>query len=91
MKNFKQLTAVLLCVLMAVVLSVTFAFAAEECADHNPVPEIIDGKWYYVCDNCGSKECACEFYGRDYEYEKNFSYKVCTNCGEKELFCDHTG
>ncbi len=91
MKKIKKLTAVLLSVLMVMsVFSVTSFAADSECAEHSAYHDYIDGAWYEMCSNCDYKECACEFNGFDYEYDRRCAYRVCDNCGKRTLYCDHS-
>ncbi len=91
MKKIKKLTAVLLSVLMVMsVFSVTSFSADSECAEHSAYHDYIDGAWYEMCSNCDYKECACEFNGSDYEYDRRGEYRICDNCGKRTLYCDHS-
>lgn len=91
MKKIKKLTAVLLTVLMAMSVFSATSFAADsECTNHNVYTEYIDGEYYYVCNNCDYKECACEYYGSDTDSDENGFYFICDNCGKKNLYCDHS-
>ncbi len=90
MRKMKKMTAVLLCILMAMSMLGAVSYAAETECEHNFSPRYIDGKWYEACDFCDAKTCACSFYGYDYEYGEDYTYEVCRNCGKKTVFCDHS-
>ena len=91
MRKMKKMTAVLLCILMAMSVLSAVSFAEDaECTHDSVYHEIIDGKWYEVCDSCKAKTCACSYYGHDYEYGVDYTYEVCNECGKKTVFCDHS-